>query len=498
MNYMINCLIVGNTLSELFKINVKRGETVMGLKKIILEEQNFDDLSFKLWKVDIPFCGQDEKLIKLIADCFNIREDLEGLEMKNTDNIDLFKLFLNNDEKSIHILVESRISFKICTEKMELVQNDTIVDKNSSTKGLIKFTPKGFKIVVNNELEFSSFKEFIQQTKSNLHKKSSKENLKIYIHELDIMLDWPTFRLRVLHERKINRGLRKLCKDLGDLEAKAVPEVGDRKIQHISDGGMAVASVLFAEEYAKSDVHLRKVSAKFKGFPVIIGYGTFEPLYRNRHDTLSSGVSIGDLSISSTATLGAFFKTTSRGLCTTTEEKRYIITVDHAVGEGSLDDSCATIKCKSFKRNERGCLLDYAFCEINNNRNISEPPYKSHIAINGIKDFVGTDLKSLYKPEVPIQKIGRTTGHTEGSTRDYLYTLTNFSPFNFVKAILVLDEYGDAFSAKGDSGSPVFDENGILWGILHGRNENHGSCAVVPINEILDDARQNGMDFRLM
>lgn len=52
--------------------------------------------------------------------------------------------------------------------------------------------------------------------------------------------------------------------------------------------------------------------------------------------------------------------------------------------------------------------------------------------------------------------------------------------------------------AKGDSGSPVFDENGILWGILHGRNENHGSCAVVPINEILDDARQNGMDFRLM
>ena len=67
---------------------------------------------------------------------------------------------------------------------------------------------------------------------------------------------------------------------------------------------MAVASVLFAEEYVKvipivyaypgkidgkayiiavlnpaekSDVHLRKVPAKFKGFPVIIGYGAFEP-----------------------------------------------------------------------------------------------------------------------------------------------------------------------------------------------------------------------------
>jgi hypothetical protein len=48
MNYMINCLIVGNALHELFKINIKREETVMGLKKIIFEEQNFDDLTFKL------------------------------------------------------------------------------------------------------------------------------------------------------------------------------------------------------------------------------------------------------------------------------------------------------------------------------------------------------------------------------------------------------------------------------------------------------------------
>jgi hypothetical protein len=174
---MINCLIVGDALPELFKINIKRGETVMGLKKIIFEEQNFDDLFFKLWKVDIPFCRQDEKLIKLIANCFNIREDLEGLEIKDTDNIDFFKLFLNNDEKSIHILIELRISFKICTEKMELVQNDIIVNNDSSedvTRGSIKFTPEGFKIVVNNELEFSSFKEFIQQnliyTKNPLRK----------------------------------------------------------------------------------------------------------------------------------------------------------------------------------------------------------------------------------------------------------------------------------------------------------------------------------------
>jgi hypothetical protein len=97
--------------------------------------------------------------------------------MKVTDDIDLFKLFLNNDEKNIHILVESRISFKICIEKMELVQNDIIINSNSSAEGLITLTSKGFKIVVN-KLRFSSFKEFIQQTTSDQHKKS-KENLKV-------------------------------------------------------------------------------------------------------------------------------------------------------------------------------------------------------------------------------------------------------------------------------------------------------------------------------
>src|SRR4051812_43851717 len=160
MSVILNCLIAGNTLPEIFKINIKRKEIVMGLKKIIFEEQNFDDLSFKLWKVDIPFCKQNEKLIKLNADCFNIKKDIGGLEMKDTDNIDIFKLFLNNDKKSIHILVESRISFKICTKNMELVQNDVIINNSSEdvTRGSIKFMPKGFKIVVNNELEFSSFK----------------------------------------------------------------------------------------------------------------------------------------------------------------------------------------------------------------------------------------------------------------------------------------------------------------------------------------------------
>jgi hypothetical protein len=117
---------------------------------------------------------------------------------------------------------------------------------------------------------------------------------------------------------------------------------------------MDVASVLFAKEYAKvipivfaypgevdgktyiiavlnpakkSAVHVRKVPAKFKGFPVMIGYGTFEPCYRSHHDDLSPGISIGDPTISSTATLGAFFKTESE------PEKKYLLTVDHAVGE---------------------------------------------------------------------------------------------------------------------------------------------------------------------
>jgi hypothetical protein len=52
--------------------------------------------------------------------------------------------------------------------------------------------------------------------------------------------------------------------------------------------------------------------------------------------------------------------------------------------------------------------------------------------------------------------------------------------------------------AEGDSGSPVFDENGILWGILHGRCKDHKATSVIPIIEILDDVKQNRMDFQLM
>lgn len=166
MEVILNCLIAGDALPEIFRINIKREETVMGLKKIIKEEQNFDDLSFKLWKVDIPFCNQNEKLINLITNCINIKEDLKGLEMKDAADIDIFRLFLNNDEKNIHILVEPRISFKICTEKMELIQDDVIINSDFS-KGLIKFTPNEFKIVVDeDEVSFSSFKGFIQQTTS--------------------------------------------------------------------------------------------------------------------------------------------------------------------------------------------------------------------------------------------------------------------------------------------------------------------------------------------
>src|SRR4051812_24250004 len=111
MSVILNCLIAGDALCEIFEIKIEREETVVGLKKIIFEEQNFNDLSFKLWKVDIPFRSQNEKLFKFIINHINIKEDLEGLEMKDTDNVDIYKPFLNNDKMSIHVLVEPRISF---------------------------------------------------------------------------------------------------------------------------------------------------------------------------------------------------------------------------------------------------------------------------------------------------------------------------------------------------------------------------------------------------
>ncbi|CAI2163632.1 17836_t:CDS:1 [Funneliformis geosporum] len=116
------------------------------------------------------------KLAKLVTDKINnIKEDVEGLEMKVANDIDVFDLFLNNDEKSIHLIIEPHISFKVCTEKMELVQDDIIC--NNSSEGVLNLCLKIF----YNEEYLSSFKE----SSAENHEKPSKENLMV-CEDLDI------------------------------------------------------------------------------------------------------------------------------------------------------------------------------------------------------------------------------------------------------------------------------------------------------------------------
>lgn len=66
--------------------------------------------------------------------------------------------------------------------------------------------------------------------------------------------------------------------------------------------------------------------ATFEGYPVLITYGDIEPASNPRiyHKTLKPGISIGCLEVENAFTLGALFQT---------EDKKFILTAGHAVGE---------------------------------------------------------------------------------------------------------------------------------------------------------------------
>ncbi|RGB21320.1 hypothetical protein C1646_778367 [Rhizophagus diaphanus] len=64
-------------------------------------------------------------------------------------------------------------------------------------------------------------------------------------------------------------------------------------------------------------------------------------------------------------------------------------------------------------------------------------------------------------------KVGRSTGCTSGNLWNHW---KHFTPEGLHKKCLIItvNDKDNIFSKKGDSGSPVFEDNGILWGIMEG------------------------------
>ncbi|RIA98316.1 hypothetical protein C1645_750239 [Glomus cerebriforme] len=102
---------------------------------------------------------------------------------------------------------------------------------------------------------------------------------------------------------------------------------------------------------------------------------------------------------------------------------------------------------------------------------------------------------------VCVQKIGRSTGHTYGKMlttwqRGIVNNL--FNDGVEVEFLIVTGDHGK-FGDHGDSGSPVYDDNGTLWGIYMGTFENGEVSAVIPISIILEDVFvKEGAEFDLL
>ncbi|PKY28013.1 hypothetical protein RhiirB3_479975 [Rhizophagus irregularis] len=230
---------------------------------------------------------------------------------------------------------------------------------------------------------------------------------------------------------------------------------------------------------------------EFEGYRVLIDYGEIEPAHRKRHDELKPGISIGNVinpNSDQTFTLGPVFRTEQD------ENKRYILTVEHGVRNsnlviqpGSSDqgmtprDNCAEVMYTFYGVDEEGRFLDYAFCEINK-REISIPsniPFGTEVIIKEHKQSVENDPNNQKKKLdfIKVEKVGRTTFHTHG-------------PKSLSREASALFVYGNSgnFGTYGDSGSPVFDNIGRLWGIFQGVYPNSNQAFVIPIHVILDHA----------
>ncbi|RIA98220.1 hypothetical protein C1645_731860 [Glomus cerebriforme] len=204
---------------------------------------------------------------------------------------------------------------------------------------------------------------------------------------------------------------------------------------------------------------------KFEGYSVIFSYGSVEPDHHDNHKELKPGISIGHSADPPNAcTLGMPFQKEGSG-------DVFLLTAKHGTGEegnivlqlGKLDSNetpsiCA--KAYSFLgTDDSGHLLDYSFSKVDKYRTIPiipNAPLPTNVAIKSCKPYV-KDKKPL--DFVQVQKVGRSTFHTEGwgdlallsLTRKVFYGIHHgsFYPFHFIIPIhLILEDVNNRFGVK--------------------------------------------------
>ncbi|RIA89711.1 hypothetical protein C1645_806102 [Glomus cerebriforme] len=202
-----------------------------------------------------------------------------------------------------------------------------------------------------------------------------------------------------------------------------------------------VCRIIAAVNLAKG-TPIYNVPAEYKGFPVLINYGTIKPSSYEAYcsyQPLKPGISISDSEINGVCTLGAIFKEKRQ------PNKKYLLTVRHGVG----DTDGIIIKPGKDTYENRLCI-----CEVDEwiDKLISNRQCRTNTIINDIKSNIDTQIENI--GTVCVQKIVTTW------QRGIVNNLFNGEVE--VEVLIVTGDHGK-FGDHGDSGSPVYDDNGTLW-----------------------------------
>lgn len=110
-------------------------------------------------------------------------------------------------------------------------------------------------------------------------------------------------------------------------------------------------------------------------------------------------------------------------------------------------------------------------------------PNNGSLTITGFLDFTGEDLRTNFTIGETINKIGRTTGWTQGTVSATCATV-NVSGSKFSQICQTLVERNGTIVGGGDSGSPVYTSSGRLAGILWGGSSDGSLFVFSPLANI--------------
>ncbi|RIB27351.1 kinase-like domain-containing protein [Gigaspora rosea] len=324
------------------------------------------------------------------------------------------------------------------------------------------------------------------------------------IHEDDIVSGklWEENTSKIEHNQFLGNRIVHPIENEENLENLILIEIQLRKevedIEEVSNVGFGLVDkqeVFIITLLPGTKTVPAKIPSAFHKYPILIHYGIVKafcvPI--DFHDLLELGISIGNDKGYNACTLGLItqFKTNS--------EKNIFLRQSMNTYPG-----CAKVtKYHHLDIDQDNHIIDYAFCEIIDDSRIKSTPNELCILSTTIGSFNLSVNGKRQGTFLKVHKVGRTTSHTTAKLHDY-WVECKFNWFDTPRKIQALKVYSThiSFGTYGDSGSPIFDEDNKLVGILHSGieyQENYSEVYIIPIKLIIEHMKNTfGIEFDLI